>query len=222
LFGGSCILGYKAIENNIAKNSMLVIDPLDGYYISDPKAAKVKDELSNCEVTLENLIKNFRSCGVDESQVEVLQEYSTSEKCLSNIMNKKFNFLFIDGDHTEFGVKSDWEKFSVQVVDKGIVVIDNINDWPWREVNLFVHSLFKNQDFINNWGIRAYYRRTIIIQKGVPHDDVIFEALKSSMNYSYHSVINYNRLVRAKAQIPSKASLQKRIANKVKRILLRS
>jgi len=194
LFGGSTILGYKAIKDEKERNTILVIDPLDGFYMGDPNVATVVDEFSNCEVTVANLKHNLEVNDVDLSLIEILQDYSTNTSCIEKVKNKDFSFLFIDGDHTETGIKNDWVHFASRVVDKGIVVIDNINDWPWREVNLFLHKLLNNENsMLNGWGVKAFYRRTVVLQKGVPHDDVIYEALRSSMNYSYHSIIAYNK-----------------------------
>lgn len=200
LFGGSTILGFKAIKDIQERNKILVIDPLDGFYMSDPNVANAIDGMSKCEVTLANLKHNLAANAVDQNAVEVIQDYSTNASCIEKVKNKDFNFLFIDGDHTEPGIRNDWVHFASRVVDKGIVVIDNVNDWPWREVNLFIQKLLNNENgMLNGWGVKAYYRRTVVLQKGVPHNDVIYETLRSSMSYSHHAIAAYNKTKAASA-----------------------
>jgi len=69
---------------------------------------------------------------------------STKDELVQALGNRKIDLLFIDGDHTYKGVKSDWEMYSPLVRKGGIVGFHDINLHPklpevqvsklWREI----------------------------------------------------------------------------------------
>lgn len=178
LFGGSLIFGLGA---NKTGNKVIAIDPLEGYYMNDPDRASEIDQYSGVRVDKSTLKGNLKIFGYSLKDISLIREYSNTESCKKEMENKALSFLFIDGDHTYEGIMNDWIEYSSLVVDNGLVVIDNINDWPWIDVNLFCHWLIKDLD---GWGLKVYYNRTIVLQKNVSHEPIAYEAFKSTMNFS--------------------------------------
>ena len=75
--------------------------------------------------TLHALRRNLRAMGGD-AYVEVIQSYSTDA---ARGWNRPIDMVFIDGDHSYDGVKSDWELFSPHVSRFGVVVF---HDTTWK------------------------------------------------------------------------------------------
>jgi hypothetical protein len=183
LFGGSLILGMHANQSSRSPNHVVAIDPLDGYYMSDPVKARKIDKISNQPVDRRTLEQNLINFGIAQSRLAIHQLLSTSKECENLCSDLKLSFLFIDGDHSYEGIENDWTKFSRLVVDEGYVVIDNLNDSSWIGVNKYIYDMLQNPEY-GNWGVRAAYRHTAILQKSVPHDSVAFEGLMSSLKLS--------------------------------------
>jgi cephalosporin hydroxylase len=85
---------------------------------------------------------------------------STYEKLLSVLNGKKIDFLFIDGDHTYEGVKSDFNMYNTLVKKGGYIAFHDINDSEnhrkrnvhvcqlWQELNYDKIEFNSNED----WG----------------------------------------------------------------------
>ena len=183
LFGGSLILGMKANQSSESPNRVIAVDPLDGYYMSDPNKANPIDKISQRPVNRQILESNLDSCGVDKSDLTVLQMLSTSDECADLCRNRKLSFLFIDGDHTYQGIENDWTKFSPLVVERGLVIIDNVNDCAWIEVNKYIYDMLQSSAY-QDWGVRVVYRNSLVLQKAVPHQSVAYEGFLSSLRMS--------------------------------------
>jgi len=114
--------------------------------------------------------KNFVK---DNQKIHILREDShqqeTLEKLKKLLAGKRFDFLFIDGDHTYEGVKKDFEMYAPLVKKGGILALHDIALHPFEtgsEVNKFWQenkNNFKYSEIIYNqkqgWaGIGVIYK----------------------------------------------------------------
>ena len=135
LFGASALLTDRMIKSNETSDKFrnIMIDPLKGYYGTSA------DVVTGLEVTDELLFKNLEK--FDAKNYEVLQGYSLDAAVLNRINELTVVSLFIDGDHTFAGILKDWNNYSGNVIVGGHVIIDNVNDKTWPNIELFMQEL---------------------------------------------------------------------------------
>jgi len=110
----ACHIGLALREN--VRGKLYAIDPHHPTSWNDTDAVD----------TLPILRQNLRRCGI-ERYVEIVR--STSEEAARN-WTAPIDFLFIDGDHSYAGVKSDFEMFAPLVRAGGVVAFhDIVPDW---------------------------------------------------------------------------------------------
>lgn len=81
----------------------------------------------------------LRKLAKDNNIELMLKTDSHDPKTLEKIKDKKFDFLFIDGDHSYQGVKKDFEMYSPLVKKDGIVALHDIKDTQHhRDIDCFV------------------------------------------------------------------------------------
>jgi predicted O-methyltransferase YrrM len=102
----ACFIGAALKENGNGK--LYAIDPHTPNHWND----------ENSPDTLETMKRNIKTLRL-ESHVEIIRD--TSEKA-AVAWNRPIDLLFIDGDHSYDGVKSDWDRFSPFVTKFGAVV----------------------------------------------------------------------------------------------------
>jgi len=65
---------------------------------------------------------------------------SHSERVFNQVKDKKFDILFIDGDHSYEGVKKDFEMYAPLVKDRGLILMHDITNTNegvpefWKEI----------------------------------------------------------------------------------------
>ena len=157
LFGGTAILTDKILKINKRNKEFknIMIDPLCGYY-DNPT-----DFISGLEVNATGLISNLEK--FDVSNYKLIQKYSTDEDAIRYIKNYSVASIFIDGDHSFAGLLKDWNNYSSSVILGGHIIIDNINDKNWPNINIFIELLKSNLD--NKWKIKYEGNITIILEK---------------------------------------------------------
>lgn len=75
-------------------------------------------------------------------------DISTYEKLLGILNGKKIDFLFIDGDHTYEGVKSDFNMYNTLVKKGGHIAFHDINDSEnHRKRNVYVCQLWQELNY---------------------------------------------------------------------------
>jgi predicted O-methyltransferase YrrM len=80
--------------------------------------------LANVSSLKEGFVKNIQSLGLTDT-VNLLDMPNTKAK--KELENSRIRFLFIDGDHTEDGVRTDVELFFPNLVPGAIVVFDDFS-----------------------------------------------------------------------------------------------
>jgi predicted O-methyltransferase YrrM len=95
-----------------------------------------------------------------EQKIELIRNNShlknTKNKVLEILKNKKIDFLFIDGDHTYKGVKTDFNLYSQLVSKGGIIALHDIAKHP-KETNCQVDKFWNE------------------IKKKHPHKEIILD-----------------------------------------------
>ncbi|OVE83291.1 hypothetical protein B2G88_17425 [Natronolimnobius baerhuensis] len=90
------------------------------------------------------LIKSF-----SENRIELVAGSSYDPKTVETVSEKiggQIDFLFIDGDHSYEGVKSDFEAYSEFVSEGGIIAMDDVVATK-HEVSEFWRELEQNDDY---------------------------------------------------------------------------
>lgn len=138
LFGGSCLTQLYARRNLGRSGIAFCIDPMNGYY------GQEYDPSSNVKVNSKTFYTNIKIFSFSEQDVKLITESSHSPKATKGLIDKYFASLFIDGDHTYKGVKSDWEHYNRYVADYGFVLFDDYYPSPHLEVKIFVDQLLES------------------------------------------------------------------------------
>ncbi len=137
---GTCNGGTLFIWSNIASEQVISCDL---------NKSKVREEL-------------YQKFTPTDSKCEVisLEGDSHSNNFLEHVKkqlnNKKVDFLFIDGDHTEEGVKQDYEMYSPLVNKGGLIAFHDIVEkqpTPMNQVYYFWEKLkptVKYEEFVND------------------------------------------------------------------------
>ena len=117
LYGGGTI----AISNIMKKwdrenQTVITIDPFTGYY------GGKRDPLSRISPTLDIVKENFKRFNINPKII-----IGKSGDVLSQLSDYKIFGVFIDGDHTYEGVKSDWDNYSPLVMVSGVVLFHDYN-----------------------------------------------------------------------------------------------
>ena len=92
-------------------------------YAIDPHSSTEWNDMGSVN-SYEIMVKNVRSLGLSR-YVEIVRKTSAEA---AQGWNRKIDLLFIDGDHSYEGIKSDWELFSPHVAPFGTVIF---HDTAW-------------------------------------------------------------------------------------------
>lgn len=117
------------------------IDPFDGYYNT-----KGTDLLTGMPVHRSVFDENMRRAGIGDDRLTVVQHLSTDHEALAAVNTKSVDVLFIDGDHSRFGVEADFRHYVHTVAPGGFVIFDDYGSKEWTEVAEFVDDVVKKSD----------------------------------------------------------------------------
>lgn len=134
------------LENNFTINSLLEVGTawggaLYGFaQISSPKATiiTIDDNSKDCNFSTvkekENHIKGYIK---DQQKIHFIHSDSHTKECESQVKNilgnNKVDFLFIDGDHSYEGVKSDYNMYSKYVKESGVIGFHDVAGFQEQE-----------------------------------------------------------------------------------------
>src|SRR5665213_852392 len=91
----------------------------------------------------DQFMRNIRDAGV-ASQVEPYRAYSTD---VAQSWNSSIRFLWIDGDHTYTGAKSDFDGFTRHLLPLGIVALHDALHPFSGPIRVFVEEVLRSDDF---------------------------------------------------------------------------
>ena len=172
LFGASAIITDFIIKANNASDKFhnIMIDPLSGYYDNS------NDLVTGLEVNAKILFNNLKLFNVEG--YKLIQKYSTDNQTINKI--KEFNIasLFIDGDHSFSGILLDWNNYNDAVINGGHIIIDNVNDKSWPNINLFIDEL--KSKIGKQWEIIYEGSVTLVLEKKC--DDILLIDTKFDLN----------------------------------------
>ena len=152
LHGGSMILAMQTKY----KCNFFGVDTFKFY-------GKEIDEYSNTKVSLDNTTKNIEKNNLYKHKFKLFKGNSHDGKTINNVKAnvKKVDLLFIDGDHTERGVKKDFNDYSPLVRNGGIIMFDNYGQPKvWTGVKKGVDKL----DF-GGWNVIGQMGYSYVIQR---------------------------------------------------------
>ncbi|MCB0179185.1 MAG: class I SAM-dependent methyltransferase [Anaerolineae bacterium] len=139
LFGVNSIFTYDVLSHFFEQVSLTLVDPLDGYYGSN----KV-DIVTGMPVTRSVLQHNLDCLNIPPDDYTIIQAYSTDAAAIQKAQQQRYNFIFIDGDHSYEGIKADFELYSPMLEMGGYLVFDDYQRDVWPEVGQFVDEVVLN------------------------------------------------------------------------------
>lgn len=157
LFGGSVLAKLESLDLANKKHTVIAIDPLDSFYGQDV------DPSSGYPISEEIVWKNINNLGKNDSQIQLVKAYSNSLTAYDLLSDFGVLTVFIDGDHSYQGVKSDWEIYSKFVEPGGFVIFDDYGEASWPDVTRFLDDLSRN--LANDWEYLCKADTTIIFQR---------------------------------------------------------
>ncbi len=173
LFGGSALTALKAIEAAGGKGVYYMIDPFDGYY------GKGTDIITGINITEENVISNMEKFAIQPDKYRILKNFSGDKEAVNAVRDKKILTLFIDGNHSYEGIKSDWRNYSPHVAVGGYVIFDNYNDVYWQEVSRFI-----NEELLpaiaDDWQPELVYNKTFVLKR-LPEKESALDMIKAEL-----------------------------------------
>lgn len=119
---------------------------------------------SHDHLALNRTLKNITKVGNEKNTITLVQGNSSSpetmERVKVNLDNRKVDLLFIDGDHSYRGIKSDFVNYAELVRKDGIVVIDDYNN-RYPEIIKFCQEI----DFEKFESIGVFEGSELILRK---------------------------------------------------------
>ncbi len=129
LFGVDIGILHDTCKTDFETMHFTIIDPFDGYSSNNGV-----DPVTKLPLNRRTFEWNMEQLGIEN--VEVIQDFSYNEKELDS--DEQFDLLIIDGDHSLFGVKTDFYKYSQLVKPGGYILFDDYGDPSWPDVKQFV------------------------------------------------------------------------------------
>lgn len=145
LWGGSAAIILKLAN---ADTELFCIDLFDGYY------KKPIDPVTKLQINDDNHLdyvkQNLNKFNNNKNNINYLKGSSYDVKTVSTFKSykKSIDFLFIDGDHSEHGVVSDFMMYKEFISSNGIICFDNYGGTAWPGVKTGLDKLnFVEQGF---------------------------------------------------------------------------
>lgn len=135
-FKGKSTVMLAKVAAHYGLSRIVAIDPHNSPELLDMEA---NPEASS----FQEFLTNIQSAGVAD-QVEIHRAYS---KDAASLWNRPIRFLWIDGDHSYQGAKTDFDGFFPHVVPQGIVALhDTLNVFS-GPIRVFVEEMLRSDRF---------------------------------------------------------------------------
>ena len=154
LYGGSMILQMKSE----IPCHFIGIDLFNGYYGKNYDPHRKVDLTNHLDIVEENINKN----NPHNHSYELIKGDS-KDKNICDKINKKIDFLFIDGDHSKEGVTKDFLNLKDKVNKGGLILFDNYSDPAWIEVKPAVDELCNK--YSNEYIIKLIVGHCLVLKK---------------------------------------------------------
>ena len=131
-----------------------------------------EDTFYNDDLNQKNINKNLQKINKNNHELLLIKGNSSDKKIIKSLENKKFDIIFIDGDHRYEGVKNDFINYYQLLSEKGLMVFDDYNESPSNVgVFKFINELLKVEKkyfighycFIDNEHKISKYKNGIIL-----------------------------------------------------------
>ena len=133
LFGVGAAMIHENCRGFFNNVHISVIDPLSGYYGRDNL-----DVIIKMPVTRDIFVHNMQRMNIPKSDYTIIEKLSTEDEAIEQASKGRYNLLIIDGDHSYFGVKHDFNNYRHLVKRGGYIVFDDYNNPRWPELTDFV------------------------------------------------------------------------------------
>jgi hypothetical protein len=135
-FKGRSTVGLAALSAHYGLGPIVSIDPHSAPSVTDP-------ELGEQSSSFDDFLKALEESGT-RKHVEVHRAMSRD---VARGWTRPIRFLWIDGDHTYDGAKSDFEMFLPHVVDCGIIALhDTLHEFE-GPIRVFVEEMLRSDRF---------------------------------------------------------------------------
>ena len=110
-----------------------VVDPLSGYY-----GKAQLEPLTKIPVTRDIFVGNMQRMNIPKSDYTIIEKLSTEDEAIKQASKRRYNLLIIDGDHSYFGVKHDFNNYQHLMKHGGYIVFDDYGKTEWPGIKNFV------------------------------------------------------------------------------------
>jgi predicted O-methyltransferase YrrM len=164
-FKGRSTVMLSKVASHYSYGSVVAIDPHNSPILFDHK--------SNPEASsYQDFLNNVHGAGVSE----YVEPHAAHSKEVANSWNRPIRILWIDGDHSYEGAKSDLDGFLPHLVPEGVVAFhDALNNFP-GPIRVFVEDVLRSDRFGP-----AGFVQSIAWAQLRPEDGVAFRGLRGSL-----------------------------------------
>ncbi len=135
-FKGKSTVGLASIARHYSLEPIVAVDPFTAPSSTDPDLLGASSSFNDFQITIQ-------SAGLGE-HVEVHEVFSSD---LAKTWNRPIRFLWVDGDHTYKGAKTDIDLFRPHLADGAIVAMhDALHDYE-GPIRVFVEEILRSDDF---------------------------------------------------------------------------
>jgi FkbM family methyltransferase len=136
LFGVGVAMIHESCMGLFSSMHFTVIDPLIGLIGRHDRSPL--DTLTKAPVTREIFIHNMQRMNIPKSDYIIIERLSTEDEAIEQASKRHFNLLIIDGDHSYFGVKHDFNNYRHLVKRGGYIIFDDYGNPRWPGLKNFV------------------------------------------------------------------------------------
>ena len=133
MFGVGVAVIHEYCRGFFSNTHVTVIDPLSGYY-----GKAQLEPATKVPVTRDILVGNMQRMNIPEADYTIIENLSTEDEAIMQASKRRYNVLIIDGDHSYFGVKHDFNNYRHLVKRGGYIIFDDYGKTEWPGIKNFV------------------------------------------------------------------------------------